>query len=442
MMKRIVLSVCAAVAAAVLARAETTYTWVGGNGNWEDGTKWSSSQGEGVPGAGDHAVLPAPSAAAGNYVVTANEAINVASLTVGSDTVGTDCLATFESKTNGTHQIGAGGLVVKAGGKMTHTVLPTTAKTFAAECYKLNLKVKGDVTIATNGTIDVTSRGFFGTVTLPGSVTANGSHGGTRAVGGCYDSLIAPTNCGSCTVDPSGGTRYSGGGVVRIDAKGAIIVNGSIVSSSKAGTGYGSGAGGSVWLTGADLQGDGMISVQGGDDNYGSAGAGGRLAVWLTKATGFDSWDGEFIAKGGAYQRSPSGFGSGAPGTIYLQAAGGNVKTATVIVDNDKLDQFRAVGYAEICKRTGWKNVGKVVVQNKAYVKLVEDLRIRDLDLATADVKLNVGTNVLTISTTEHKDGKGWADTLDKLVTKEIDLDTGKTGDVVWKPQGIAIIVR
>ena len=436
-MKRIVLSVCAALAAAVLAKAET-YTWVGGGGNWEDGAMWNSSQGEGgtVPGPGDHAVLPAPANMADNYVVTAKDVINVASLTVGSDTAEEGCLAAFESKTNGIHQIGAGGLVVKAGGKLTHTALPASANTPANECYKLNLDVGGNVMVAADGTIDVTSRGYANGKG-PGYLKDKGaSHGGRHSYGApTYGSLSAPTNCGS-------GHATAGGGVVRIVANGTITVDGSIISSANFGIQYGSGAGGSVWLTCSDLLGGGMISVQGGDDQYCSAGSGGRLAVWLTKAADFGNWGGDLIAKGGAFRGADYGFGTAAPGTIYLQTAGGNVKTATVIIDNGNMGLYKNIGYAEICKRTGWKNVGKVVVRNKAYIGLAEDLRIRDLDMATADVNLNVGTNILTITTTDHRDGKGWADTLDNLVTKEIDPATGKTGDIVWKPQGIAIIVR
>ena len=49
MLKRIVLSVCAAVAAVVMlsAQAGETYTWKAGtNGNWEDAANWSVGGGE------------------------------------------------------------------------------------------------------------------------------------------------------------------------------------------------------------------------------------------------------------------------------------------------------------------------------------------------------------------------------------------------------------
>ena len=409
-----------------------TRVWTGAtSGDWHTPTNWDP---EGVPTADDDIVLAAPEE--GSYTVTASQAIEVHSLTVGSDTAGTDCLATFESKTNSVHRIG-GNLVVKSGGKLTHTALPASAKTPADECYKLNLQVGGSVTVAAEGTIDVTSRGYASGKGPGYNINAGPSHGGRHATGAAtYGSLSSPTNCGS-------GYGTAGGGVVRIVAEGRITVNGDIVSSADFNNSFCSGAGGSVWLTCSDLQGSGMISVQGGDDYYGSAGSGGRIAVWLTKASGFD-WNGRFIAKGGTYRSSSSGGGTGSapPGTIYLQTAGGNVKTATVIIDNGNLTKFKDVGYVEICAAAGWKNVGKIVVQNNALVKLAQNMRIGDLDMATKNAKINVGTNILTIRYPAHKGGRNWADMFDNHVIKETDPGTGRTGDIVWKGQGFVFFIK
>ena len=203
-----------------------TRAWTGAtSGDWHTPTNWDPA---GVPTADDDIVLAAPES--GSYTVTASQAIEVHSLTVGSDTAGTNCLATFESKTNGTHRIG-GDLVVKAGGKLTHTALPTSASTPAAERYKLNLEVGGDVTVMSNGTIDVTSRGYGdgkgpGFVPTDGDIMNYGAHGGTHKAGYTYGSLCSPTNCGS-------GCGNAGGGAVFIKAlSGTITVDGSVVSSS------------------------------------------------------------------------------------------------------------------------------------------------------------------------------------------------------------------
>ena len=153
MLKRIVLSVCAAVAAAVGAQAET-YTWnAGTTGNWEDAANWTVKGGtpERAPSSQDDVILPAPTDAANSYVVTADAAINVKSLTVGTDDAADGCTATFESQTAEMHQV-AGNVVVKKGGVLTHTTAAAKA------LYKLYLRC-GNMTVDAYGAINVNNKG-------------------------------------------------------------------------------------------------------------------------------------------------------------------------------------------------------------------------------------------------------------------------------------------
>ena len=399
----------------------TNAQWIGTSGSFATAENWSTCK---VPDGNTRVFIRASDGE--ERVVTASAAISVHDMILQGEGTG---VATFESATMETHRI-AGELAVNFGGKMTHTQSNDESK-------KLNLEVGGNVMVAADGTIDVTSRGYASGKGPGYNASVGPSHGGRHTAGAAaYGSLSSPTNCGS-------GYGTAGGGVVRIVAEGRITVNGDIVSSADFNNSFCSGAGGSVWLTCSDLQGSGMISVQGGDDYYGSAGSGGRIAVWLTKASGFD-WNGRFIAKGGTYRSSSSGGGTGSapPGTIYLQAAGGNVKTATVIIDNGNLTKFKDVGYVEICAAAGWKDVGKIVVQNNALVKLAQNMRIGDLDMATKNAKINVGTNILTIRYPAHKGGRNWADMFDNHVIKETDPDTGRSGDIVWKGQGFAFFIK
>ena len=360
--------VCLALVAGVAYTASAeTYTWVGGTGNWENPANWTvgGDTPERAPGSQDDVTLPAPDDATKNYVVTANEAIDVASLTVGSDTIEEDgCLATFESKTNGMHQIG-GDLVVKAGGKMTHTALPTNANAPADERYKLNLEVGGNVTVMSNGTIDVTSCGYGngkgpGFVPTDGDIMNYGAHGGTHKAGYTYGSLCSPTNCGS-------GCGNAGGGAVFIKAlSGTITVDGSVVSSSTdVNGGYGAGAGGSIWLISQRLSGSGAgtISVNGGYQLNGSSGCGGRISICLADAAGFSGWHGTISARGGD---SKSGFkaGRGAPGTIYLQSAGDGAKSAVTIIDNGNLSVNRD-SFVELNAANESEVIGSLIVTNK-----------------------------------------------------------------------------
>ena len=341
-MKRIMLSVCAAVAAAVLARAETTYTWVGGNGNWEDGTKWNSSQGEGVPGAGDHAVLPAPSAAAGNYVVTANEAINVKSLTVGGGSGGGT--ATFESKTVEMHHV-ANDLVVNANGVMTHTAGDDKTP------YKLNLTVGGNVTIAANGAIEANAKGKSTkgySSNSSGGWGCNGNYGGrgnTGAYGGtsrCYGSIREPNDLGSK------GNASSGGGAIRLDVSGTLRVDGSLSADSLSGSsvGYGSGSGGSIWVTAKNLSGSGCISVvsygQGGGTGY--IGGGGRIAVKLTEATDFSATSAvTFNYATGTFYRENANDAPGR-GELVMNGAGTRDFAATVTDAEEPFGKITLIG--------------------------------------------------------------------------------------------------
>ena len=372
-MKRVVLSVCAAVAAAVVAQAET-YTWrVGTTGNWEDAANWTVKGGtpERAPSSQDDVILPAPTDAANNYVVTADAAINVGSLTVGSDTAGTDCLATFESKTNGTHRIG-GDLVVKAGGKMSHTALPPNANTVAEECYKLNLEVGGDVTVTVYGQMNVTERGYS-SMKGPGYTAdqnkyRNAAHGGTHYAGKDYGSLFAPTNCGS-------GVVTSGGGAIRIAAAGTVMVDGAIRSDSSHAGAWNGGAGGSVWISCKELVGSGALSANGGGSSYGGSGCGGRIAVWQTEAADFSKWTGAISAYGGG--GNSLGCGCGAAGTIYLQSRGETVRTAKVIVNNGSNGRPpEGESYIELCARNGSDVIGTLVVTNNGGVKVASGVTV------------------------------------------------------------------
>ena len=391
-MKRIVLSVCVAVAAAVVARAET-YTWnAGTNGNWEDAANWSVGGGEATaaPSAEDDVFLPVSADATNDYTVTANGPIDVASLSVGSDGTTSGFKAIFTSKTNAMHHV-AGELIVYAGGKMTHTALPGTANAAKDECYKLNVTAQS-ITIKTGGMIDVSARGYAGAKgpgTSPGRDGGTvASHGGAMDVGKSYGSLHSPTNCGSGSSSSSGGNSR-GGGAVRLLALGDIAVeSGAAIRADgeprPAGS-KSSGAGGSVWLCCATLKGAGTISVSAQDPTYGMGGCGGRIAVWQSEGTDFTTaWTGKMQAVSGCGSTTDAGRTRGGPGTTYLQAKDESVTNATVIIDNaDKIHGTATSvygkhwnpsigivvvnGFVELCARTGSDKIGNLIVRKKAH---------------------------------------------------------------------------
>ncbi len=131
-----------------------------------------------------------------------------------------------------------------------------------------------------------------------GSSSAQGAgHGGAAARGRdgpggvAYGSLTVPEDPGS-----SGGSGYNaagpvgvggaGGGAVRIDATGAVVVDGSVtVDGLVSGSNHaGGGSGGSIYIACATIGGSGTLSARGGNvfgtsNGESSAGAGGRIVV-------------------------------------------------------------------------------------------------------------------------------------------------------------------
>lgn len=177
--------------------------------------------------------------------------------------------------------------------------LVTCAGPFTNESAKSRVWIKcGDLSIANDGAIDVSKKGWDGglwdgelqihaTGFGPGAASAesksapsHGGMGGFNAVphmpGSTYDDPYAPVEPGSGGTCPSkwgSGESHSGGGAVRIEAAGIVSVDGAILAdgadattafltSQKHDTGA---SGGSVWISCKAIKGSGMISANGGD---------------------------------------------------------------------------------------------------------------------------------------------------------------------------------
>jgi hypothetical protein len=183
-----------------------------------------------------------------------------------------------------------GSLRVLSGSILTHSLSSEEGLTIRAS------RVEVDATSA----IDVSAKGYRGGLRdgnalcegitlggLPGAISqSGGSYGG---VGGVYNS--AGTNApyghpedarylgsgGSC--GPYSRAGGNGGGLVRITASDAVVVQGSILANGGTGVGYqaGSGSGGSIKIETSLLCGIGTIAANGGANEVG--GGGGRVAI-------------------------------------------------------------------------------------------------------------------------------------------------------------------
>ena len=293
-------------------------------------------------------------------------ALKSSGVTIGLD----ECLG-------GTLEIGAGQILyvdnsstvngnvrVLSGGKIAHRPFISTY---------MNLVIEGNLTIDAGGSIDVTGYGDSSNGTTS---NCGGTYGGRALNAGqcCYGSIRRPTDYGS-PGKGNGNGQSKGGGAIRITARGALTINGTVAANSP-NTTYRPGSGGSVWLTGRSISGSGTISANSGNQtsSNNSPGGGGRVAVWLTGAgQDFSSFTGSITAYGGKYS---NGTRAGGAGTVYLKTGDQADNEGTLVIAN-----LGAVGdYADI------------MVGGSAQKKSVSDFDVGNVVIKTAKLYLSGAT--------------------------------------------------
>ncbi len=133
--------------------------------------------------------------------------------------------------------------------------------------HAANITVASGSVISANGTGYAISGGPGGTTNGGGT---HGGHGGVNMVT-TYGSAVAPVDMGS------GGEDATGGGAIRLDVTGTLMVSGVITANGNSVATYGGGAGGSIYIRTGTLAGNGAIRANGGDSVAG--GGGGRIAL-------------------------------------------------------------------------------------------------------------------------------------------------------------------
>ncbi len=162
----------------------------------------------------------------------------------------------------------------------------------------------GNLRIATGAGINADGRGFRGGYYVAGysyngygpgggrQGTATGGGGGyggaggsgsDAAGGGTYGDASQPEWPGS-----GGGSRAyaatqggAGGGLIRLDTAGDVVVDG-VLSADGVGGGYGGGSGGAIWVNCRTFSGSGAVRADGGDraGTLMGGGGGGRIAIY------------------------------------------------------------------------------------------------------------------------------------------------------------------
>ena len=233
-------------------------------------------------------------------------------------------------------------------GTLTHAANNATPQ------YKIVLAAGGDVTVTTNGAIDVTAKGYA-TEQGPGGSTRGGAHGG--AGGGNadapYGSETAPVTLGS------GGYEGAGGGAIKVSATGTVTVAGTISADGE--TAPRPGGAGSVWIVADALAGTGTVSARGGTavGSWPAGGGGGRIRIDV-QTPGTLHLAVDVLTHGG----ESSGHGDGDSGSVTFNAGTSNLVVAgtlhfatpatntfhTLIITNGGILEFAAntrTGYNE-----------------------------------------------------------------------------------------------
>ncbi len=141
------------------------------------------------------------------------------------------------------------------------------------------------------GAIDVSAQGYGSGESYPNEVWTNDINNGASHLGkGGAWSGVQPSTYGSVyrpQENGGGGNGVRGGGVVKITATNAVVVEGAIRSNG-AESGGGAAAGGSIWIATGRISGTGTIEANGARSqnccNFGGGG-GGAIAIEYTDAT-------------------------------------------------------------------------------------------------------------------------------------------------------------
>jgi hypothetical protein len=226
------------------------------------------------------------------------------------------------------------------------------------------------------GSMPVNNNGSGGGYGGAGGASGSGQPGGLT-----YGSQQKPANPGSGGGVPSGVTFVglsAGGGALNFTVNGTLTLNGSLTADGNDGElDTGGGSGGSVLLTANRFAGNGLISAEGGNAGDGGGGGGGRIAIYSPT----DSFTGTIQVAGGEganagqtgtiYQsNTTSGLQGLTPAqeTISCAVQGGNLNLSLIGVSG--------VTYQILCSTNlvDWAPYGAPIQGNDATINIAAPL--------------------------------------------------------------------
>lgn len=199
-----------------------------------------------------------------------------------------------------------------------------------------NIDVQGTVSANGTGFASTTGTGQGTDSGVTGGGAGHGGNGGNGFVAGgiTYGSVTAPVTLGSGGGTGSGGAGGgAGGGAIKLQATGTVTVAGTVsANGSNGGLNAGGGSGGSVWIDAGTLAGGGTVTANGGSigSNSPGSGGGGRIAVFYTTDSSTLISGNKFNAIGGTVVTGQIG----GAGTVFLKQA--SATNGQLIVDNNE----------------------------------------------------------------------------------------------------------
>jgi cysteine-rich repeat protein len=212
--------------------------------------------------------------------------------------------------------INAQSVILQSTATLTHTAAYANGVKLLATG---NINIGGNINVAGAGALGGagTGAGTNGATGGGGGNGGNGANSsGGVAGGGTYGDFGQPTNLGSGggdDLDVVGQQGGSGGGLVTIITTGTVSLGGTINANGNNGVANdgGGGSGGSVWVSSGTLLGSGSITVNGGLGSIGGgSGGGGKIVVAWTDNSAASITE-QAYGGGGTYK--------GGAGTIYTR---------------------------------------------------------------------------------------------------------------------------
>ena len=351
--------------------------------------------------------------------------------------------------------------VVRAGGLVQHTPCTTPSATH----YGIDLAVSDKLFVEEGGMIDAVSRGYM-KASGPGYYSCGATHGGWYSYESaqygeclCYGSLFMPTLPGSGGNDSHSGQSSDatvtahGGGVIRLTVGGTLEIDGAVSADGWTNQNYYAASGGSVLIRTGRLAGRGLVSADGGRFISDSAGGGGRVAVYRTAEDEGDAsaFSGEIRAWGGRSTAQGS-VPAGGCGTVYLAWRDTPEGAGQLVLDNGSStgstpisERGTELGVSEARDGDPLKSLSRlrVVVRNRAMLRMAADVTVADLVVQSANTRICLRDHTLSMRSRRHCRGKGWPIASPaSYLSGNVSRGTQGTGALIWLPAPTMLIVR